>query len=64
MDEKEISEVVFVEVKSGKAKLNQHELNLKDTIDKKRVKWVEYRIPEDLTKKGDIKDKTSRFREL
>lgn len=57
MDNKEISEVVFVEVKSGKAKLNQHELNLKETIDNKRVKWVEYRIPEGLTKKTDISDK-------
>ena len=29
MDEKEIDEVVFVEVKSGKAKLSPHEKNLK-----------------------------------
>ncbi len=54
MDEKKIDEVVFVEVKSGKAKLNQHEQNLKDTIDKKRVRWEEYRIPEELTKKRDV----------
>lgn len=59
MDEKKIDEVVFVEVKSGNAKLNQHEKNLKDAIDKKKVKWVEYRIPEELTKKGDIEDKIS-----
>ncbi|HLC53645.1 MAG TPA: Holliday junction resolvase-like protein [Candidatus Nanoarchaeia archaeon] len=57
MDEKKIDEVVFVEVKSGNAKLTEHEKNLKETIDKKRVKWVEYRIPEELTKKGDIGDK-------
>ena|SRR4030042_3394489 len=54
MDEKKIDEVVFVEVKSGNAKLNQHEKNLRDTIQKKKVKWVEYRIPEELTQKGDI----------
>mgnify|MGYP001578645295 FL=1 len=54
MDEKKIDEVVFVEVKSGKAKLNEHERNLKETIDKKRVRWEEYRIPEELTKKKDI----------
>jgi len=53
MDEKKIDEVVFVEIKSGKAKLNGHEKNLKETIEKKRVKWVEYRIPEELTKKKD-----------
>ena len=57
MDDKKIDEVVFVEVKSGNAKLNQHEKNLKETIEKKRVKWVEYRIPEDLTKKGNIEEK-------
>ena len=54
MDDKKIDEVIFVEVKSGNSKLNQHEKNLKETIDKKRVKWVEYRVPEDLTKKKDI----------
>lgn len=57
MDEKNIDEVVFVEVKSGKAKLNKHESNLKETIDKKRVRWEEYRIPEELTQKGDIEEK-------
>ena len=53
MDEKKIDEVVFVEVKSGNAKLNEHERNLKDAIDKKKVKWVEYRIPKELTEKKD-----------
>lgn len=61
MDEKNIDEVVFVEVKSGKAKLSPQEKNLKEAIDKKRVKWVEYRIPEDLTKKGDIEDRIKEF---
>ncbi|MEK6844443.1 MAG: Holliday junction resolvase-like protein, partial [Nanoarchaeota archaeon] len=54
MDDKKIDEVIFVEVKSGNSKLNQHEKNLKETIEKKKVKWVEYRVPEDLTKKKDI----------
>ena len=56
MDEKKIDEVVFVEVKSGKAKLTEHEKNLKDTIDNKRVRWEEYRIPEELTKKRNIEE--------
>ena len=51
-DEKNINEVVFVEVKSGKANLSQHEKNLKETIQKKRVRWEEYRIPEDITAKN------------
>jgi len=50
MDEKNINEVVFVEVKSGKSKLSSSEKKLKDVIDKKKVRWIEYRIPEDLTK--------------
>ncbi|VVB83138.1 Endonuclease related to archaeal Holliday junction resolvase [uncultured archaeon] len=63
MDEKKIDEVVFVEVKSGNAKLNQHEKNLKETIEKKRVRWVEYRIPEGLTEKKDIEDRIKDFTE-
>ena len=50
MDNKNINEVVFVEVKSGKSKLNSQEKSLKETIEKKKVRWEEYRIPEDLTK--------------
>ena len=52
-DEKEISEVVFVEVKSGKSKISPVEKSLKKTIEDKKVFWQEYRIPEDITKKGD-----------
>ena len=61
MDSKNIDEVIFVEVKSGNAKINSHEKNLKDTIDKKKVRWVEYRIPKELTDKGDIEDKVKKF---
>ncbi len=57
MDEKQINEVVFVEVKSGNAKLSPQEKNLKDTINNKKVRWVEYRIPKELTDKGDIENK-------
>ncbi len=57
MDEKNINEVIFVEVKSGKSKLSTHEKKLREAINKKRVKWEEYRIPEALTKEGNIKDK-------
>ncbi len=43
MDDKEIEEVVFVEVKTGNSKLNQQEKNLKKAIQNKRVSWFEYR---------------------
>ena len=51
MDEKSITEVIFVEVKSGKKsnKLSQQEKNLKEAIEKKKVRWEEYRVPEDIT---------------
>lgn len=61
MDDKKISEVVFVEVKSGKAQLSSQEKNLKEAIDKKRVRFEEYRIPGELTKKGDVEDKIDGF---
>lgn len=51
MDEKSIDEIIFVEIKSGDSKLSAHEKNLKDAILAKKVKWEEYRIPKDLTKK-------------
>jgi len=57
MDDKKIDEVVFVEVKSGNAKLSPQEKNLKEAIDKKKVRFEEYRIPEELTDKGNVEDK-------
>jgi predicted Holliday junction resolvase-like endonuclease len=51
MDEKEITEVKFVEVKSGKASMSTHERKLRDVIKDKKVTWEEYRIPEEITAK-------------
>lgn len=53
-DEKKISEVIFVEIKSGKARLSAQEKELKKAIEDKRVSWVEYRIPEEITRKIDL----------
>lgn len=50
MDNKKIDEVVFVEVKSGNSKINNHEKNLKETIEKKKVRWEEYRVAEEVTR--------------
>jgi predicted Holliday junction resolvase-like endonuclease len=50
MDEKNINEIVFMEVKSGNSKLTPQERNLKDAIEKKHVRWEEYRIPEGMTR--------------
>ncbi len=45
MDEKQIYEVIFVEVKSSNSKLNLQEKNLRQAIEQKRVRWVEYKVP-------------------
>ncbi len=51
MDEKEIEEVVFVEVKSGVAKqLSKHERILRDAIRNKKVRWEQYDVPDELIK--------------
>ena len=53
MDNKEINEIVFVEVKSGNSKLSSTEKKVKEAIKNKKVRWEEYRVPLDLTK-GDF----------
>ncbi len=50
MDEKNIDEVVFVEVKSGKNELNVSQKSLRHAIENKRIAWAEYRIPEEVTR--------------
>ncbi|MBM3228983.1 hypothetical protein FJZ26_01000 [Candidatus Parvarchaeota archaeon] len=50
MDAKTINEVVFVEVKSGKSSLNPVEKTLKACIEAKQVRWLEYKVPEGITK--------------
>lgn len=47
MDEENITEVVFLEVKTGKSTLNLNERKLRDAIQAKRVEWREYRVPEE-----------------
>lgn len=54
MDDKNINEVIFVEVKSGNSKLSPSEKKLKEVIEKKKVRWEEYRVSEDMTKNPDF----------
>jgi predicted Holliday junction resolvase-like endonuclease len=49
MDAQSIEEVIFVEVKSGSARLNRNEHSLKEAIENKRVRWQEYRVPSPIT---------------
>ena len=43
--------VTFLEVKSGDSKLNNNQKELKKVIDDKKVKFDEYRVPRELTKR-------------
>jgi predicted Holliday junction resolvase-like endonuclease len=46
MNEKAISEVIFLEVKSGASKtLTGQEKRLKEAVQNGRVRWVEFDIP-------------------
>lgn len=48
----QVSEVLFVEIKSGQSKLNRNELSVRDAVTQGRVSFVEYRVPHDLTRPG------------
>ncbi len=56
-DQKQIEEVIFVEVKSGDSQLSGQEKNLKEVIQNKRVRWEEYKINKKITEKGIKQDK-------
>ena len=51
MDEKNIDEIVFVEVKSGQSQLSKVEKTLKSAVENKKILWREYKVPEEVTKK-------------
>ena len=51
MDDKNIDEVIFVEIKSGKSQLSKIQKTLKSSIENKKILWYEYKVPEKLTKR-------------
>ena len=44
LDEKNVQEIIFIEVKTGKANLNQTEKSIKNAIINKKIKFETYRI--------------------
>jgi predicted Holliday junction resolvase-like endonuclease len=56
MDEKKINEIAFVEIKSGKSNLSPVQKSLKEAVEKKKVVWKEYRIPDELMKKKEERE--------
>lgn len=49
LDAGQPDEVVFVEVKSGKADLSPVERRLRDAVEGGKVSWALYRVPEDIS---------------
>lgn len=54
MDEQNISEVVFVEVKSGHSQLSTNERKLREAIQAKRVSWYEYHVDGEITHMSEV----------
>jgi predicted Holliday junction resolvase-like endonuclease len=54
MDEQNITEVIFLEVKTGRSSLNGVERQLRDAIRDRKVTWREYRISEEMTKSAAL----------
>lgn len=44
LKDKQIEELIFVEVKTASSKLSKNEKDLKNVIQNKKVKWYEFRI--------------------
>ena len=53
MNEKKITDIIFLEVKSGDSKLNDNQKDLKEAIQNGRVYFDEYRVTKDLTRKRE-----------
>lgn len=49
----EPTEVVLIEVKSGKARLSTKERKIRDLIKEKKVRWELYQVPEEVTGKKE-----------
>lgn len=44
LDDQQVREIVFIEIKTGNARLNKTEKSIKEAIDNKQVRFEEYRI--------------------
>src|SRR3989338_5484270 len=52
LDDKNVEEIVFVEVKSGGSRMSTTERRVRDAVVGKKVRWEEYRVPERVVKRG------------
>ena len=54
MDKNDIQEIIFLEIKSGKSQLNDHQRQIKRLVQGGKVSWEEYRVPEKATAKREV----------
>lgn len=61
-----VEKIIFLEVKTGKSKLNKREKSLKDAVEKKKIYWKEYRIDtsEEKTPDKEMENENSVINEL
>lgn len=45
LSQRSVKEIIFLEVKSGKAQLSHTERSLRDSVKSARIRWEEYRTP-------------------
>ncbi|MBS3165568.1 hypothetical protein J4444_00450 [Candidatus Woesearchaeota archaeon] len=50
MDNDQIEEIVFLEIKSGNSQLTKREKQIKEVVEKKKVRFEEYRVDEGITR--------------
>lgn len=43
-DSDRVEEILFIEVKTGTSRLSEREQSIRDAIEKRKVRYVEYRI--------------------
>jgi len=66
LHEDDVKKIVFLEVKTGKSKLNKREKSLKEAVERKKVYWMEKRIDTDESEIADeeIKDDETAIKEI
>ncbi len=53
MDIDDIQEIIFLEIKSGKSQLNEHQRQIRKVVEEKKVRWDTYRVDEVVTKRKE-----------
>jgi len=51
MDNKRLDEIIFLEIKSGSSQLTETEKQIKEVVKNKKIRWEEYRVPENKNEK-------------